>query len=104
MSGVSPATRDAVVSKTRDQIQEPPMYRLLLHNDDYTTMEFVVEVLMGVCHKSFEEAARIMMSVHKRGSGVCGIYTYEIAETKSETIHKMARERGFPLKSSIEKV
>ena len=103
MNGFSPVTRDEVASRTRDKIQEPPMYKLLLHNDDYTTMEFVVEVLMGVCHKSFEDATRIMMSVHRTGLGVCGIYTYEIAETKSETIHEMAKDRGFPLKSSIEK-
>ena len=103
MNGLNPVTRDAVVPKTRDKIKEPPMYKLLLHNDDYTTMDFVVEVLMGVCHKSFEEATRIMMTIHKAGLGVCGIYTYEIAETKSETIHEMARDRGFPLKSSIEK-
>ncbi|MDO9264835.1 MAG: ATP-dependent Clp protease adaptor ClpS [Desulfosalsimonadaceae bacterium] len=103
MNGFSPVTRDAVAPRTRDKIQEPPMYKLLLHNDDYTTMEFVVEVLMGVCHKSFEDATRIMMSVHRTGLGVCGIYTYEIAETKSETIHEMAKDRGFPLKSSVEK-
>lgn len=102
MSGFGPEARDAVVTKTRDIASEPPMYKLLLHNDDYTTMEFVVEVLMGVCHKSLEEATQIMMSVHRTGSGVCGVYTYEIAETKSETIHEMARDRGFPLKSSIE--
>ena len=103
MNGFSPVTRDAAAPRTRDKIEEPPMYKLLLHNDDYTTMEFVVEVLMGVCHKSFEDATRIMMSVHRTGLGVCGIYTYEIAETKSETIHGMAKDRGFPLKSSIEK-
>ena len=103
MSGFSPATRDEVVSRTRDKITEPPMYKVLLHNDDYTTMDFVVEVLMGVFHKSFEEATMIMLSVHKTGTGVCGIYTYEIAETKSEIIQEMARDRGFPLKSSIEK-
>ncbi|MDA8404647.1 MAG: ATP-dependent Clp protease adaptor ClpS [Desulfobacteraceae bacterium] len=103
MSGFSPATHDAVVSRTRENITEPPMYKLLLHNDDYTTMDFVVEVLMGVCHKSFDEAVQIMMRVHRAGSGVCGVYTYEIAETKSVTIQEMARGRGFPLKSSIEK-
>ncbi|RJP90559.1 MAG: ATP-dependent Clp protease adapter ClpS [Desulfobacteraceae bacterium] len=103
MNGFSPATRDEVVSRTRDKITEPPMYKVLLHNDDYTTMDFVVEVLMGVFHKSFEEATMIMLSVHKTGTGVCGIYTYEIAETKSEIIQEMARDRGFPLKSSIEK-
>jgi len=103
MSGFSPETGDQVVSETREKITEPPMYRVLLHNDDYTTMEFVVEILMNVFHKSIEDATRIMLNVHKTGHGVCGVYTFEIAETKVETVHELARERGFPLKSSIEK-
>ena len=77
------------------------MYQVLLHNDDYTTMNFVVELLMGVFHKTFEEATRIMFNVHRSGIGVCGIYTFEIAETKVETVHQLARESGFPLKSSL---
>ncbi len=80
------------------------MYRVLLHNDDYTTMDFVVELLMKVFQKSFEEATHIMLRVHRAGIGVCGVYTYEVAETKIETVHQLARERGFPLKSSMEKV
>ncbi len=85
-------------------IDEPPMYKVLLHNDDYTTMEFVVELLVTVFHKSFEEATRIMLNVHRSGVGVCGTYTYEIAETKVETVHELASQRGFPLKCSMEKV
>lgn len=80
------------------------MYRVLLHNDDYTTMDFVVELLMKVFQKSFEESTHIMLKVHRAGIGVCGVYTYEVAETKIETVHQLARERGFPLKSSMEKV
>lgn len=80
------------------------MYRVLLHNDDYTTMDFVVELLMNVFQKTFEEATRIMLRVHRAGRGVCGVYTYEVAETKIETVHQLATERGFPLKSSMEKV
>jgi len=103
MGGISPDVKEKVKSETRENLDEPPMFKVLLHNDDYTTMEFVVELLMSVFHKSFEDATRIMLNVHKTGYGVCGIYTYEIAETKVETIHQLASERGFPLKSSIEK-
>jgi len=79
------------------------MYRVLLHNDNYTTMEFVVNVLIYVFHKSMETATRIMLNVHRRGVGVCGVYTYEVAETKVELVEKMARENGFPLKCSMER-
>ncbi len=103
MNGISPETEGEVIAETREDITEPPMYKVLLHNDDYTTMEFVVELLMSVFHKSFEDATRIMLNVHKTGQGMCGIYTFEIAETKVETTHELAMERGFPLKSSIEK-
>lgn len=86
----------------RDATREPPQYRVLLHNDDYTTMEFVVEVLMYVFNKSPEDAAKIMMNVHRKGVGVCGIYSLEIAETKVDTVHNLARENGFPLRCSME--
>jgi ATP-dependent Clp protease adaptor protein ClpS len=87
---------------SEDRIKEPEMYKVLLHNDDYTTMDFVVEVLMAVFKKDFQEATRIMMDVHRRGVGLCGVYPYEIAETKVETVHTIARENGFPLKCSME--
>jgi ATP-dependent Clp protease adaptor protein ClpS len=103
MAGIDPESQEAVLSETRKKEKEPPMYRVLLHNDDYTTMEFVVEVLMHVFNKHFEDAARIMLNVHRSGIGVCGMYTYEVAETKVETVHELARERGFPLKSSLER-
>jgi ATP-dependent Clp protease adaptor protein ClpS len=90
-------------SETLDDIAEPPMYRVLLHNDDYTTMQFVVELLMVVFNKSMEEAIRIMLHVHQSGIGICGVYSFEVAETKVETVHGLARERGFPLKCSMEK-
>ncbi len=90
------------LSETRDETKEPPMYRVLLHNDDYTTMEFVVEVLMYVFKKSPEAAATIMLNVHRKGIGVCGIYPYEIAETKVETVHNFAYENGYPLRCSME--
>jgi ATP-dependent Clp protease adaptor protein ClpS len=89
-------------SETRDETQEPPMYRVLLHNDDYTTMEFVVEILMYVFSKSPESAAKIMLNVHHKGIGVCGSYPHEIAETKVDTVHNLARESGYPLRCSME--
>ena len=104
MTGYNPETEEEVVSETEQEVTEPPMYRVLLHNDDYTTMEFVVELLMYVFNKSFEDATRIMLNVHRSGKGVCGIYPYEVAETKVEMVHQLAKERGFPLKSTMEKV
>ena len=81
----------------------PPMYKVLLHNDDYTTMEFVIEILISVFGKPLEKATQIMLNVHRKGKAVCGIYPREIAETKVETVHTMASSKGFPLKSTMEK-
>ncbi|MBP8980988.1 MAG: ATP-dependent Clp protease adaptor ClpS [Syntrophobacterales bacterium] len=78
------------------------MYRVILHNDHYTAMDFVVEVLVRVFHKPPAEATKIMMDVHKRGTGVCGVYTYDLALTKVRKVHAMARSRGFPLKCTFE--
>jgi len=83
-------------------LQEPKMYRVILHNDHYTTMDFVVEVLMIVFHKAAAEATKIMLDVHKKGAGVCGVYTYDIASTKVSVVHNMAKRREFPLKCSLE--
>ena len=102
MSGYTPDFEESVKSDTEEDIKEPPMYRVLLHNDHYTTMEFVVEILMYVFHKPIEAATRIMLNVHKNGIGVCGSYTYEVAETKVDTVHMLAKDRGFPLKCSME--
>ena len=103
MSDYDPETKGDVITETRDDVTEPSMYRVLLLNDDYTTMEFVVEILMLVFTKSVEEATRIMLNVHRIGVGLCGVYTYEVAETKVETVHALSKERGFPLKCSMEK-
>lgn len=84
--------------------QEPGRYKVLLLNDDYTTMDFVVHVLKSVFHKSEPEALRIMLSVHKQGQGLCGVYTAEVAETKVDTVHSMAKAAGFPLRASLEEV
>jgi ATP-dependent Clp protease adaptor protein ClpS len=82
---------------------EPPMYRVLLLNDDYTTMDFVVDILMLVFNKSPEDAIAVMLNVHRKGAGVCGVYPYEIAETKVDAVSALARENGFPLKCIMEK-
>ena len=103
MSNHKPELEGDILSETRDEVTEPPMYRVFLLNDDYTTMEFVIEVLKSVFHKSEAEATRIMLNVHKAGVGICGVYTYEIAETKVDTVHNLARENGFPLKCSMER-
>ena len=86
-----------------EKTTEPPMYKVLLHNDDYTTKAFVVEILTAVFNKSIEEATRLMWHVHRNGSGVCGIYPYEMAETKVNLVMMVARENGFPLKTSMER-
>jgi ATP-dependent Clp protease adaptor protein ClpS len=88
--------------KNRATIKRPPMFTVLMHNDDYTTMEFVVEALIVVFHKSPTEANRIMLHIHFKGAGVCGVYPFEVAETKVSKVHEMARREGFPLRCSLE--
>ena len=91
------------ISEERE-LKEPPQYRVILHNDDYTTMEFVVYVLQTVFHKEETEAVQIMLMVHRNGSGVCGVYTAEVAETKVSLVHDMAKQHGYPLKCSMQEV
>jgi ATP-dependent Clp protease adaptor protein ClpS len=98
----TPGIKESVTSGTGEELREPPMYKVLLHNDDYTTMDFVVEILKSVFNKSIEDATKIMLKVHVEGLGVCGIYTFEVAETKVNTVHVIAAEKGFPLKCSME--
>jgi ATP-dependent Clp protease adaptor protein ClpS len=93
---------EAVLEKTGTKVEEPPLFRVVLHNDNYTTMEFVVEVLESVFAMPHEQAFRVMLNVHQQGHGVCGMYPYEIAETKVATVHDLAREQGFPLRASVE--
>lgn len=88
----------------KDEVREPRRYKVLLHNDDYTTMEFVVFVLKVIFNKNEAEATHIMLTVHEKGIGVCGVYTSEIAETKVALVHKMARKEGYPLKCTMEEV
>jgi ATP-dependent Clp protease adaptor protein ClpS len=91
-----------VAEKTRPKTEEPKLYKVLLHNDDYTTMEFVVAILESVFAKSPSEAYRIMMHVHTRGAGIAGVYPFEVAETKVALVDDRAREAGHPLRCSIE--
>ena len=98
-----PGIAPDVVERADDEVREPDQYRVVLHNDDYTTMEFVVEVLVVVFHKDIIAATRIMLDVHRKGRGLVGTYTYDIAATKAGQVHRMAREREFPLKCSVER-
>ncbi len=84
------------------EVWEPRKYKVLLHNDDYTTMDFVVEVLVRVFRKSETEATIIMLQVHNEGYGVCGLYTAEVAETKVDMVHRLAKSAGFPLRCTME--
>jgi len=88
--------------KEEIEIKEPRRFKVILLNDDFSSMDFVVEVLMDIFHKNFDEALNIMLSVHKQGKGVCGIYPFEIAETKVMQVRKAAKKNGFPLRAVIE--
>jgi len=88
--------------ETRRKLKRPRQFKVLLHNDDYTTREFVVEVLKRIFRKDEGEAVRVMLHVHYNGVGVAGLYSREVAETKIETVHRLAREREFPLRLTME--
>ena len=92
-----------VIASTRQKVEEPPMYKVLLLNDDYTTMDFVILVLEVVFHKDNQEATRIMLKVHQEGKGVAGVFTRDVAETKAAIVHDLAHKNDHPLKCAIEK-
>lgn len=96
-------TEIGVVTKTRPKTQKPPMYKVLLLNDDYTPMEFVVHVLERFFNKPREEATRIMLHVHQKGVGLCGVFTYEVAETKVTQVIDFARQHQHPLQCTMER-
>jgi ATP-dependent Clp protease adaptor protein ClpS len=102
MAEEKPKTGGEVLEKPKPKTKRPEMFKVVLLNDDYTTMEFVVHVLQTVFNKPTPEAQRIMMQVHIQGRGICGVYTYEIAETKVSAVHALAQEEGFPLRATIE--
>jgi ATP-dependent Clp protease adaptor protein ClpS len=95
--------RTGIVTKTRPKTKKPSLYKVLLLNDDYTPMEFVVHVLEKYFNKGREDATRIMLHVHHKGVGICGVYTYEVAETKVTQVIDFARQHGHPLQRTMEK-
>jgi len=84
------------------ELDEPKMFKVLLHNDDYTSMMFVIEILTGVFHKTEAEAEKIMLRIHETGKAVCGLYTFEIAQTKAQHVKQRAKQNEFPLLATIE--
>ena len=94
--------RSGALTLTRTRTKKPSMYKVLMLNDDYTPMEFVVDVLQNIFQKNREEATRIMLHVHQKGVGVCGVYTYEIAETKVAQTMDLAKEADHPLQVTLE--
>ena len=101
--GIDAGTEGELLTRAEEELKEPEEYSVLLLNDDYTTMEFVVTVLMTVFRKSLPDATRIMLDVHKKGKGTVGVYSYDIAVTKINQVHTLARQNGFPLKCTMEK-
>ncbi len=97
------ATKKSLEFDDEVALEEPQLYKVLLLNDDYSSMEFVIDILMTIFHKSYVEAENIMLEVHKNQRGLCGVYPFEIAETKVAQVTKIAREQGFPLKAIMEK-
>ena len=95
-------TRTSIIEKTRIRVKEPKRYKVIMHNDDFTSMEFVIFVLMNIFNKNEVEANELMIRVHKGGSAMVGVYSYDIAKSKVEETTLLAREEGFPFKVTIE--
>jgi ATP-dependent Clp protease adaptor protein ClpS len=93
---------DVALEVARPRLKRPPLYRVVLLNDDYTTMDFVIQVLTSVFHHSEEKAAQIMMHVHQKGAGICGIFTREIAESKVEQVVQLSQQNKHPLQCTME--
>ena len=103
MGGAHRGGESSVITEKKQQTRHPSMYKVLLHNDDYTTMDFVVMVLETIFHKSAEEALLIMLNVHEKGVGVAGVYPRDVAETKVLLVYDLARKNEHPLKCTVEK-
>lgn len=97
-----PGNSDQVFTEDEQRIEVPKQYKVILHNDDYTPMDFVVEILIEVFKKDELTATKIMLNVHNLGKGICGVYPYEIAETKIARVHELAEINEYPLKASME--
>jgi len=95
--------QEKIETTDRTSLQEPPLYKVLLHNDDYTTMDFVIMILQTVFQKNLDEATNIMLNVHHQGIGIAGVFTLEVGETKVAIVHHLAKKNQFPLKCSLEK-
>ncbi|MEY3090513.1 MAG: hypothetical protein RL113_829 [Pseudomonadota bacterium] len=84
------------------ELQEPQMFKVLLHNDDYTSMDFVVDILITIFHKTHQQAEQIMLQIHEKGKAICGVYSFEIAETKVQQVKQRAKQSEFPLLATME--
>jgi ATP-dependent Clp protease adaptor protein ClpS len=98
-----PRREGGVATATRRKVARPPRFKVILYNDDYTPMEFVVALLERIFGKGPSEATQIMLAIHKTGLGVAGVYVLEVAETKVALVHRAAEERGYPLQAGVEK-
>jgi ATP-dependent Clp protease adaptor protein ClpS len=98
-----PRREGGVATATRRRVARPPKYKVLLYNDDYTPMDFVVAILEKIFQKGPTEATQIMLAVHRTGLGVAGVYVQDIAETKVTAVHAAAEQRGYPLRAGVEK-
>ena len=96
------ATKTDYELEEETSLKYPKKYKVYLLNDDYTSMEFVVDILMSIFHKNYEQAESIMLKIHKYDRGLCGVYTHEIAETKVMQVTRRAKDAGFPLKATME--
>ena len=101
--GGDPRREGEVATRTRGKVARPPRYKVILYNDDYTPMEFVVAILENVFGKGPSAATQIMLQIHNSGLGVGGVFLLEVAETKVVTVHRLAEDRGYPLRSGVEK-
>jgi ATP-dependent Clp protease adaptor protein ClpS len=102
MAGPDRQTDGEILERTKQETKKPELYKVVLLNDDYTTMDFVIEVLETIFNKQPAEAFRIMMMVHTQGKGLCGVYPHEVAETKVDAVMECARDHGFPLRAAME--
>ena len=102
MAGTDRQTGGEILERTRQETRKPALYKVLLLNDDYTTMDFVIQGLESIFPKQPAEAFRIMIAVHTQGKGLCGVYPHEVAETKVSAVVERAREHGFPLRAAME--